>query len=100
MLRSDAPQIRTAEKVIEKFEQIQDGLERQALTPKTAEQMNQTLKGIMGVERLAMQYWSLARKFGKSAPIPRTPITRSLLGLRPDADPSDGANVRKMLAAD
>lgn len=97
MLRDNAPHIRTADAVIGKYEQIQDALEREAIKPKVAEQMNQTLKGIVAVERMAMQYWQMARKFGKSAPVPRTPIMRSLLGLPADVSPTDGANVRAQL---
>ena len=55
MLRAEAPQLRTAEAIIAKHEQIQDALEREAITGKVAEQMNQTLKGIMGLAKLELQ---------------------------------------------
>ncbi|KKN06135.1 hypothetical protein LCGC14_1080380 [marine sediment metagenome] len=97
MLRDSAPHIRTAGEVVRKHEQIQDGLERSAISPKMAEQMNQTLKGIMGVARLEMQYWSLVRKFGKTAPVPRNPLLRSAIGLPEKAAPSDGDTIRAVL---
>jgi hypothetical protein len=59
--------------------------------------MNQTLKGIMGVAKLEMQFWSLLHKFGKSTPVPRSPILRSVAGLPENIGPSDGAAVRAML---
>lgn len=97
MLRANAPQLRTAPAIIEKFEQIQDGLERQTVTGKVAEQMNQTLKGIIGMAKLEMQYWSLAAKFGRRAPVPRSLILRSVLGLPEKLSPSDGETVRALL---
>lgn len=97
MLRVDAPQIRTATAIIEKHEQIQDGLERGSLTGKIAEQMNQTLKGIMGVAKMEMQYWSLAAKFGRKAPVPRSAILRSVIGLPEGLSKTDGDHVRGLL---
>ena len=83
--------------IIEKHEQIQDGLERGSLTGKIAEQMNQTLKGIMGVAKLEMQYFSMLLKFGRKAPVPRSPILRSVVGLPEKLSPSDGETVRAFL---
>lgn len=97
MLRKEAPQLRTAVSIIEKHEQIQDGLERGSLTGKIAEQMNQTLKGIMGVAKLEMQYFSMLLKFGRKAPVPRSPILRSVVGLPEKLSPSDGETVRAFL---
>jgi len=97
MLRADAPQLRTAEAIIGKHEQIQDALERQAISGKIAEQMNQTLKGIVGIEKLGMQYLSLIIKMGKKAAVPRTPILRNMLGLPEVISPTDGEQVRALL---
>ena len=93
------PQLRTASAVIEKHEQIQDALEHGTITGKVAEQMNQTLKGIVGIEKLGLQYLSLALKFGKSAPVPRSPILRDMIGLPPEIGPTDAAQVQRLLPA-
>lgn len=97
MLRPNAPQLRTAEAIIHKHEQIQDALERQAITGKVAEQMNQTLKGIVGIEKLGLQYLSLIVKMGRKAAVPRTPILRNLLGLPDAVSPTDGETIRALL---
>ena len=97
MLRGNAPEIRTASAIIEKHEQIQDALEHSLISGKIAEQMNQTLKGIMGVAKLEMQYFSMLLKFGRKAPVPRSPILRSVVGLPEKASVSDGETVRAML---
>lgn len=97
MLRANAPQLRTATAIIEKHEQIQDALERNAISGKIAEQMNQTLKGIVGIERLGMQYLALIIKMGKKAAVPRTPILRHMLGLPETVSPTDGEQVRALL---
>ncbi len=59
--------------------------------------MNQTLKGIMAVGRLELQYWSLAVKMGRQAPVPRSPILRSVLGLKGPVKPEDGEAVRQLV---
>jgi len=97
MLRGDAPPIRTAAAIIQKHEQIQDALEHNTISGKIAEQMNQTLKGIMGVAKLEMQYFSMLLKFGRKAPVPRSPILRSVVGLSENVSPTDGETVRAML---
>lgn len=97
MLRDEAPKLRTAEAIIKKHEQIQDALERDAITGKVAEQMNQTLKGIVGIERLGMQYLSLLIKMGRKAAVPRTPILRNMLGLPEVVSPTDGDRIRALL---
>jgi hypothetical protein len=89
--------LRTAEKLIEKHEQIQDALERGTISGKIAEQMNQTLKGIVGIEKLGMQYLALALKFGRKAPVPRSPILRDMLGLSEQVSAGDGEKIRRML---
>ena len=96
-LRSDAPRLRTAEAIVEKHEQIFDALEHDRITPKSAEQMGQQLKGIVSIEKLAIQFWSLALKYGKKVPVPRSPILRSVIGLPEDINPADGAAIRAML---
>jgi hypothetical protein len=97
VLNAKAPQIRTAEALIEKHEQIFDGLEHGAIENKRAEQMNQALKGIMGVERLGLQYLSQMMKYGRKIPVPRTPVLRNLLGLPEHVSASDGEQVRALL---
>lgn len=97
LLRKDAPQIRTADAIIGKHEQIQDALEHDRISGKVAEQMNQTLKGIMGVEKLGLQYLSLALKFGRKAPVPRSPILRNMIGLPVTLSPTDGEFVRALI---
>lgn len=97
MLRPTAPEIRTAVDIVKKHEQIQDALERGTIGGKIAEQMNQTLKGIMNVAGMEMRYWSLLLKFGKTAPVPRSPILRSVIGLPEKVGPTDGDAVRAML---
>lgn len=89
--------MRTALAIVEKHEQIQDGLERQTLSGKIAEQMNQTLKGIMGVARLEMQFYNMALKYGRRAPVPRSSILRSLIGLPEKAASTDGETVRALI---
>lgn len=96
-MRKEAPQLRTAEAIIAKHEQIQDALERQTISGKIAEQMNQTLKGIMGIEKLGLQYLSLLLKVGRKAPVPRTPILRNMIGLPEKLSPTDGEVVRGFL---
>lgn len=97
MLRTNAPQIRTAEAIVAKHEQIQDGLERSTISGKIAEQMNQTLKGIMNVARLEMQYWNMVAKWGRKAPVPRSPLLRNVIGLPEQITPKDGEFVRALL---
>ena len=97
MLNPNAPQLRTAGAIIEKYEQIQDALEHNRITGKVAEQMNQTLKGVVGIEKLGLQYLSLALKFGKNAPVPRSPILRDMIGLPQAVSAADGEFVRRLL---
>jgi hypothetical protein len=97
MLRREAPQLRTTVALVEKHEQIQDALERRAITGKIAEQMGQQLKGILSVAKLEMQYWQLVAKFGKKAPVPRSPLLRSVIGLPEKLSATDGDTVRSML---
>jgi len=83
--------------LVEKHEQIADALEHGRITGKIAEQLNQTLKGIVGIEKLGLQYLSLALKFGRKAPVPRTPILRDMIGLPAALSETDGAKVRALL---
>lgn len=96
-LRSDAPELRTAEQIIKKNEEIFDALERNAITAKMGEQMNQCLKTPMSLAKLEMQFLSMVRGFGRKAPVPRNPLLRSAIGLKPELSPSDGAQVRAMI---
>lgn len=96
-MRPDAPQLRTADALAAKYEQIQDALEHGNITAKVAEQMSQTLKGILGIEKLGLQYLSLALRMGRKAIVPRTPILRNLIGLPEQVSPTDGETVRALL---
>ena len=97
MVRAEAPQLRTAEAIIAKHEQIQDALEREAITGKVAEQMNQTLKGIMGLAKLELQSFGMLLKFGRRMPVPHTPLLRSVYGLPATIEPTDGERIRQLL---
>jgi len=44
-----------------------------------------------------MSYLKLALAFGKKAPVPRTPILRSMIGLPVELSPHDGEQVRALL---
>lgn len=94
------PQIRTANEIVLKHEQIQHALEHERISGKVAEQMNQTLKGIMAVAKLELQYWSLLVKMGRKAPVPRSPILRSVVGLTGDVKPTDGEVVRRLTGSE
>lgn len=59
--------------------------------------MGQQLKGIVAIEKLGLQYLSLAHKFGRKAPVPRSPILRDMVGLPVEVSPTDGEFVRKLL---
>lgn len=89
--------MRTASAIIEKHEQIQHALEHGKITGKIAEQMNQTLKGIVAIERLGLQYLSLAHKFGRKIPVPRSPIIRDMIGLPEVITPKDGETLRHLV---
>lgn len=97
VLKGNAPQLRTAVALVEKHEQIQEALEHGRITGKIAEQMNQTLKGIIAIEKLGLQFLSLALKFGKKAPVPRSPILRDLAGLPEQLSPTDREMVQRLL---
>lgn len=96
-LRGTAPQVRTATAIVQKHEQILDALEREAITGKIAEQMGQQLKGITGIAKLEMQFWNTVIKFGRKAPVPRSALMRSVLGLPEAVSPTDGEAVRALL---
>lgn len=59
--------------------------------------MGQQLKGIVGIEKLGLQYISLIVKMGKKAMVPRTPVLRNMLGLPVSVSPTDGETVRALL---
>ena len=80
-LRPTAPEIRTSEQLLTKHEQLFDAQDMGSVTPKQAEQMNMTLKGIIGLASLELKYLSLVAKLRKAAPVPRNPILRTAIGL-------------------
>lgn len=67
------------------------------ITGKVAEQMNQTLKGIAGVAKMEMQFFTMLLKYGRKAPVPRSPILRSIVGLPEQLSATDGEKVRALL---
>lgn len=100
-LRPNAPQLRTAQAIVEKHEQIFDALEHDRITPKTAEQMGQQLKGILALEQFGFRYqkflWEHRKERGAGVPVPRSPILRNLIGLPAEASTTDEETVRAML---
>ncbi len=99
ILRAKAPQIRTTVALLEKHEQIQDALEHESIQPRVAQQMDQTLKGIMAVAKLELQYFTMLMKLGARAPVPRSPILRSLIGLPVKPSKGDAEAMKGVIAA-
>jgi hypothetical protein len=92
-----APQLRTAEAILTKNEQILDGLERGAVSPKMGEQMGQCIKTPIALARLEMSFLKMIQGFGRKAPVPRSPLLRSAIGLKEAVSPTDGEQVRALL---
>lgn len=89
-LRAEAPRIETLEDLARRNEQVLDGLDRGTLTPKTAEQMNQTLKAIFRLKvDVPLRLMSLLAKHKGKVPIPREPILRKMIGLGEQPAPTD-----------
>ncbi len=65
---------------MERYEQVFDALNHDRISPKTAEQLNQSLKGIVGVSRLKLQYMSMVAKHGHKLPTAKGEILLGLLG--------------------
>jgi hypothetical protein len=61
--------------------------------------MGQQLKGILNVARLELSYRNMLMKAGRKAPVPRSPILRSIAGLPEAVSPTDGAAVRELAGA-
>src|SRR4051812_5017258 len=80
-LRNDPPTLRTTDAILHKNEQIIDGLERGAITSKMAEQMGQCIKTPIMLARLEMSFLKMIQGFGRKAPVPRSPLLRSAVGL-------------------
>jgi hypothetical protein len=97
LLRSNVPRLRTAEAILEKNEQILDGLERGIVSPKMGEQMGQCIKTPMMLARLEMAFLSMIRGYGRKAPVPRNPLLRNAIGLKEAVGPGDGEYVRALL---
>jgi hypothetical protein len=97
MLRPNAPQLRSAEAILAKNEQIMDGIERGAVTPKMAEQMGQCIKTPIALARLEMTFLKMVHGFGRTAPVPRSPLLRSVIGLKEAVSPTDGEFVRGLM---
>ena len=97
MLRANAPQLRTTEAILQKNEQIIDGIERGVVPPKMAEQMGQCIKTPIALARLEMAFLKMIQGFGRKAPVPRSPLLRSAVGLKEAISPTDGEFVRGLL---
>src|SRR5688572_293549 len=97
LLRSNAPQLRTTEALLQKNEQILDGLERGVVTPKMGEQMGQCIKTPIMLARLEMSFLKMLQGFGRKSPVPRSPVLRSAIGLPAGVANTDGAFVRDLL---
>ena len=60
--------------------------------------MNQTLKGIMGVARLELQFFTMLIKAGRKVPVPRSPLLRNVAGLPDAIGANDGEKLRALTA--
>lgn len=89
--------MRTAEAILEKNEQILDGLERGAVSPKMGEQMGQCIKTPISLARLELSFLKMIQGFGRKVPVPRSPLVRSMIGLKETIAPGDGEFVRGLL---
>lgn len=89
--------MRTVEAILAKNEEILDGLDRRVLSAKQGEQMGQCLKIPIGLARLETSFLRLLHQFGRKAPVPRSAILRSVIGLKEAVSPTDGEYVRRML---
>jgi hypothetical protein len=95
-LRDDAPRIDTIEALARVGEQILDGLDRGALSPKQGEQMNQTWKQIYRLKvDTPLRLMSLVARYRGKVPIPREPMVRSLLGLGPTPEETDAKQLEE-----
>ena len=100
VLREEAPQLRTAESIHRKQEQVVDGLEHGVLTAKQAEQLNMAIKGLWRAPDLEMRWMSMLLKFGKAkVPPPRTPLLRSVLGLTGEPSKEERESYGELAAA-
>lgn len=92
--------LRTADAILQKNEQILDGMERGVVSPKMGEQMSQCCKMPIALVRLEMAYHKMIQGFGRKAPVPRSPLLRSMVpGLDPEKlSPQDGEKVRALVA--
>lgn len=78
--------------MVRKNEQVFDALDRGTVTPKTAEQLNQTLKAIFRLRiDTPIRLMSLLAKHRGNIAIPRDPIVRKMMGLGPEPGPDDAA---------
>ena len=96
-MRESVERLRTSEALLRKNEQIQDAIERGAISPKTAEQMSQCVKTPIMLARLELSYMKMLSTMGRKAAVPRSPLVRSMVGLDPERiGPGDGAAVRAL----
>lgn len=97
LLRDKVAQLRTAQDILKKNEQIQDALERSAISPKTAEQMSQCVKTPLNVARLELAYRRMLAGAGKMVAVPRSELLRTIIGLPVEVGPGDGEKVRGLI---
>jgi len=96
--RGRAPQLRTAEQILESNERVAHDLTTGAIKPKEAEQRTQCNKLPIDLAKLEMKMRDQIARFGQKSPVLRSPLIRSLQGLDPDKlEPTDGAAVRALI---
>ena len=61
--------------------------------------MDQALKGILAVAKMELSYITLLLKLGARAPVPRSPILRSIIGLKGKPKKAE-EHMRTVLATD
>jgi len=62
-----------------------------------AEQMGQCIKTPISLARLELSVLKMITLFGRKAPVPRSPLLRSAIGLKEALSPSDGEFVRGLI---
>jgi hypothetical protein len=99
-LDARAPTLRTADEILQKNEQIFDGLDRGTISAKVAEQLSQCVKTPLMIARLELLYMRMLQTAGRTAPVPRSPLVRSLVGLNPHRiESGDGEKLRNLAGA-
>lgn len=82
-LRMNVPPIRDGEALMRRYEQLWDAQERKSVTPKQAEQMNMTLKGIRWFADLQLRYLQMLAKHQGRTPAVTGQMLQTVLGVEP-----------------